>query len=353
MGKIFVYFTVFLSYNFSMEENKDLDFFGGDAPQVHTVNDGLNSRTGGITFSVLVAAYFLLSLAVSAVTALIAVSIMNKYGYTQVGDAVDRVQRHDGFIYASYLVSPIMITLCALFITKRYKIRFTRIFPVKCHPKYYALAVLLIFGLLFSCSYINVAMVEFFKLFGYKPRDSANYFPSLSGGLIVPALIVMAVMPAVFEELMFRGLLLQSGRNGMGDIRAVFVTGFCFSLFHASPEQTVYQFIVGCVSAFLVIRSGSVLPSLLMHFINNALVVILNACNVFDEGGSLIISDTGFIILTVFSALSLLGALVWLILIKSPLSRGEKGGVKVFFKYSSVGIAALSLVWLLSLFGVA
>ena len=319
---------------------------------MQTVSAGLNSKTGGISFSVLVIIYCLFTVAVSAVTAIIANSIMSKYGYTELDDALKHVKKSDAFIYISYLLTPIMLSLCVLFTAKRNKIGFKQIFPVKCKPKYYLIAVIFIFGLLFSLSNINGLMVKFFQLFGYQPKESSSYFPELTGGLIVPAFMVIAILPAFFEELMFRGLLLNCCQNGMGSIRTIFVTGFCFSLFHASPEQTVYQFIAGCAFAFLAVRSGSILPSMLMHFINNALLVIFNACNLFDETGNLIMSDTAFIILTVFSALSFVGATVWLILDKTPLKKCEKGGVKVFFLYASVAIGALGLIWILLLFGV-
>ena len=93
------------------------------------------------------------------------------------------------------------------------------------------------------------------------------------------------MLPAFCEELLFRGVLLNACENGMGSIRAVFTVGFCFALFHGSPEQTVYQFIAGCVFAFVAVRSRSVTPSVLMHFINNALIVILGACGLYGEGG--------------------------------------------------------------------
>lgn len=343
-----------------MEENKDkentenIDLFDEDnQPEMQVVNTGLSSKTGGISYTALVIIYCFFSVVASAVTAIIASSIMDKYGYTELSDALKHIQKTDAFIYINYLLTPIMIALCVLFITKKSAIEFRQIVPIKCKPKYYLIAVLLIFGLLFSLSNLNNLSVKFFKLFGYKERESSSYFPNLSGGWIVPAFIVIAILPAIFEELMFRGLLLNCCENGMGSIRAILVTGFCFSLFHASPEQTVYQFIAGCTFAFLVVRSGSILPSVIMHFINNALIVILNACNLFDASGSLAMSTTGFIILTVFSAISFVGAIVWLVLDKTPLKKCEKCGVKVFFTYASVAIGALGLIWILSLFGVS
>lgn len=334
--------------------SEDTEFFNeNNQNEMQTVNEGLNSKTGGMAFTVLVIIYCIFTIIASGITAIIANGIMDKYGYTEISEAVDHIQKTDAFIYINYLLSPIMIALCVAFISYRNKISFNWIFRVKCKPKYYLIGVLLIFGLLFSLSNLNGLSVEFFKLFGYKPRESSSYFPDLSGGLVVPAFIVIAVIPAVFEELMFRGLLLNCTENGTGSVRAILITGFCFSLFHASPEQTVYQFIAGCTFAFIAIRSGSILPSIMMHFINNALIVIFSACNLFDEAGNLMMSSTANIILIVFSAVSFVGGIVWLILDKTQLKKCEKGGVKVFFLYASVAIGALGLVWILSLFGVA
>lgn len=133
----------------------------------------------------------------------------------------------------------------------------------------------------------------------------------------------------------------------------MFLVGFCFSLFHASPEQTVYQFITGCAFAFIALRSGSILPSVLMHFINNALIVIFAACGLFDEAGNLIISTGGNIALIVTAAVALTVALVWLILDKTPVKKCEKGGVKSFFFCAAPAIAVFGIVWIVSLFGVA
>lgn len=335
----------------NQKESESVQFF--DKGEMHTVNSGLCSKTGGVSYTVLVIIYIIFTVVASAITAIIANGIMGKYDYTELSQALKHVQATDMFIYINYLLAPIMIAICVTFITRRNKIGFNSIFPVKCKPKYYLIGLLLIFGLLFSLSNLNGVSIKFFKLFGYEERESSTYFPKLSGGMIVPAFIVIAIMPAVFEELMFRGLLLNCCENGMGSIRAILVTGFCFSLFHASPEQTVYQFIAGCAFAFIAVRSGSVLPSMAMHFINNALIVIFAACDLFDEAGNLAMPDAAFITLTVLSAISFVGAIVWLVLDKTKLKKCEKGGVKIFFLYASVAIGALGLIWILSLFGVS
>lgn len=299
------------------------------------VNPRLNSSTGGITFSAAVIFFFAVSLLVSLII---------------FGAKIE--EGSSAYVYLSYLASPVAIGACVAAVLGYRKINFKQVFPVKCHFKYYIIGLLLIYGLLFSLNWLNDVSVKFFQLFGYKPREASSYFPDLSGGLIVPALLVIAVLPAFVEELLFRGVILNSCENGMGSVRTVFVVGFCFSLFHGSPEQTVYQFVAGCAFAFIAIRSRSILPSVMMHFINNALIIILAACNCYDGAGNLVISAGGSIALTVTSALALVGALIWLILDKTPLKKCEKGGVRTFFIYASVGIGVLGLLWILSLFGV-
>lgn len=302
-----------------------------DEIQMNEVRPPL-SRTGGLAFSATTVIYIFLSF--------IAGLIINVAKIEEGSSA---------FVYINYLVSPIAITAVTAFILGTKKIGIKQAFPVKCHPKYFLIAALLIFGLQFSVGYIDAPVLEFFKLLGYKERGSAAYFPDLTGGLVVPAFIVIAIMPAIFEEAMFRGIILNSCEKSMGSIPAVLAVGLCFMLFHASPEQTVYQFIAGCAFAFIAVRSGSILPSVFMHLINNGLIVIFAACGLFDEAGQLTMPTVAFIVITVLSALSFIGAAVWLILDKKrQLVKRDKVGVREFFKYASVGIAILALMWILT-----
>lgn len=288
------------------------------------------SRTGGLTFSSATVIYIVFAIFASIIVLIAGIE-----------------EDSSAYVYINYLVAPAAILATSAFFLCTKKISPRQAFPVKCHPKYFLIAVLLIFGLQFSVGYIDTPVLEFFKLLGYEERGSAAYFPDLTGGLVIPAFIVIAVMPAIFEEALFRGIILRSCERGMGGIRATLTVGLCFMLFHASPEQTVYQFIAGCAFAFIAVRSGSILPSMLMHLINNGLIVIFAACGLFDEAGQLMMSDAAFIAVTVLSALSFVGAVIWLILDKKrPLGKGEKGGAKEFYKYASVGIILLALMWI-------
>ena len=299
-----------------------------------TVYPSLNSKNGGIAFSVNVAAFLIMSLVA---------------GFIVLLGHID--EKSDAYVYINYLASPVALTVsCAVFL-KVAKIPYKAVFPVKCKPKYYIIGVLLIFGLLFAVSPVNGYVVKLFELCGYKPRESSSYYPDLSGAKIIPAFLVMAILPALVEEFLFRGVILNCCKNSMGSLATIFTVGFCFALFHGSPEQTVYQFIVGCVCALIAVKSGSILPSILMHVINNGIIVIFAACNMFDEEGNLIISQTANIIVIVFAVVALIGGLVWLFLDKKSFKKGEKFGVAKFYIFDAAGIAVLGLLWILSLVG--
>ena len=290
----------------------------------------LGSAAGGLSFSATVVIYLFVSIIASVII------------------APGALKGTDGEKYISVLVSPIAIVVTLALTLKVVKQPVREILPVKTHPKYYLIGVLLIFGLIFSLLYANEYLIRLFELMGYKRRPP--FTPDVSGWKVVPALLAIAVIPAVMEEILFRGILLNNAEEGAGTVRAIFLSGFCFALYHGSVEQTIYQFICGCLFAFLALRSRSVAPTIVIHFLNNAVIIVLMACGLIDEGGMLIMPKTAEIIVSVLSAVSLIGAVVWLILDKKPRKTCTVGGVKYFFLFAAVGIGAMILLWIVGLF---
>lgn len=290
----------------------------------------LGSVAGGLSFSATVVINLLVSIIASVII------------------AVGSLNGTDAAKYISVLVSPIAIAVTLTLTLKVVKQPLREILPVKAHPKYYVIGVLLIFGLLFSLNSLNEYLIKLFELMGYVRKK--NPVPDISGWKIAPALLAIAVLPAVFEEILFRGILLNNTEEGAGSLRAVFLSGFCFALYHGSVEQTLYQFICGCLFAYLAVRSRSVAPTVLIHFLNNAVIIVLMACGLIDESGMLIMSKTAEIVVGVLSAVSLIGAVVWLVLDKKELKKCRESGVKQFFVFAAVGIGATALLWIIGLF---
>lgn len=94
---------------------------------------------------------------------------------------------------------------------------------------------------------------------------------------------VLALLPAVLEELFFRGYLLAAllGADGRHRVRAVAASAALFALFHLlvtdslAIERFVPSLALGLVLGLLAVRSGSVLPGIVLHATHNALLVLL------------------------------------------------------------------------------
>jgi membrane protease YdiL (CAAX protease family) len=82
------------------------------------------------------------------------------------------------------------------------------------------------------------------------------------------ALILGGVFAAVFEELTFRGILLGAYKDSPKT--GVFLSAALFALMHMNIDQTFYAFFMGIVLAVLTLKSRSIIPAMVVHFLNNA-----------------------------------------------------------------------------------
>ena len=87
-------------------------------------------------------------------------------------------------------------------------------------------------------------------------------------------LLPTALLVPVGEELLFRGLLLRGFLLRYGATPALALTSLLFALVHLNPWAFAGYFIVGWVLGWLVLRSGSVWPAIILHGAYNALAVI-------------------------------------------------------------------------------
>lgn len=87
----------------------------------------------------------------------------------------------------------------------------------------------------------------------------------------ITAFISICVFPAIFEELAFRGILLKAFKRCIGDGGAIFVTALLFGLFHSNFYQATYAFVLGLVLAYMTVKTNSILPAVITHFVNNSI----------------------------------------------------------------------------------
>lgn len=86
--------------------------------------------------------------------------------------------------------------------------------------------------------------------------------------------LFMAILPAVCEELFFRGFALSGLRGGLGRVGAVLVSAIAFGLFHYSAHRMIQTTALGVLFGILVIRGGAIWPAMLAHATHNALTLL-------------------------------------------------------------------------------
>jgi len=94
--------------------------------------------------------------------------------------------------------------------------------------------------------------------------------------------LVVAVTPAIVEEFLFRGLVQSCFERSVSPGRAAFWAGLIFGVFHFNPFAVVPLIALGVFFGMLRYRSQSMILAMTVHFLNNALAVVVTHFNM-DE----------------------------------------------------------------------
>ncbi|MDE6747028.1 MAG: CPBP family intramembrane metalloprotease, partial [Oscillospiraceae bacterium] len=96
--------------------------------------------------------------------------------------------------------------------------------------------------------------------------------PDFTATTSLPANLIMyfyaCLLGPVLEELLYRGVLLQSMRK-YNEKFAIFLSAAIFGLMHQNYQQFILGFLIGIPLAVVTIKSGSLIPSIFTHIIVN------------------------------------------------------------------------------------
>jgi hypothetical protein len=96
-----------------------------------------------------------------------------------------------------------------------------------------------------------------------------------SGAQVALALVVIAVLPAIGEELVFRGIIQREFYRGTNNIHvAIWVSAAIFSAIHIQFYGFVPRMLLGALFGYLYYWSGNLWMPILAHFINNGFTVV-------------------------------------------------------------------------------
>ena len=96
----------------------------------------------------------------------------------------------------------------------------------------------------------------------------------LDGKPLWVLILALGVTPAICEELLFRGLVFAGFRR-LGPAAAVLLSALLFAFAHASIYRLLPTFTLGALLGYARLRSGSIVPGMILHGLNNGLAIAL------------------------------------------------------------------------------
>lgn len=122
----------------------------------------------------------------------------------------------------------------------------------------------------------TIPLPEFIRRFEQSQMELIEQVLRADTGLAFN-LVVLAITPAICEELLFRGYVQRQAERGAGVVAGILISGIVFGLYHIRLTQAIPLCVLGVYLAWLTWRTGSLWPAVAVHFTNNAIAVAIGA----------------------------------------------------------------------------
>ena len=105
----------------------------------------------------------------------------------------------------------------------------------------------------------------------------------VTGHSFFVSMVLIALLPAIFEESVYRGLFYNEYRK-VAPLGGIFLSAFLFGIMHANWNQFSYAFVMGMIFCLVIEATDSILSSMILHFcINGTSVILLSVLDILSE----------------------------------------------------------------------
>jgi uncharacterized protein len=186
----------------------------------------------------------------------------------------------------------VMLLFPALLLSSFYKKDFWNFLNLQKMPKKEDLA--LAFGMIFSANFFINFLVNLNKIIPLSPfweqkftnlheQASATqaFFLNYNGlDQLILVFLVMAIIPAIVEEIYFRGLLVGLLKDlKISVFHVIFVSSLLFAMMHFQFYHFLALLFMGALLGYIYYRTQNLWLSIFVHLLNNGLIVIFTASN--------------------------------------------------------------------------
>jgi len=140
----------------------------------------------------------------------------------------------------------------------------------KISSKMVLISITLGFVLYFINSFVADAFYGIIRLFGYESLSSGSTI-TLNYGTLLKEFILSCILPGFCEEFLHRGIMLHANKKHSNSKFCLIVSSILFGLMHLNIRQFFYATILGLLMGYITLVADSIVPSIIIHFMNNAL----------------------------------------------------------------------------------
>ncbi len=98
--------------------------------------------------------------------------------------------------------------------------------------------------------------------------DVVNIFPDDTALGNLAFIVGMALVPAIFEELLFRKYILNCSKK-LGTTFAIVFSALLFGLYHMNLNQAIFAFLIGILFGVIAVKTDGIILTVFLHFLNN------------------------------------------------------------------------------------
>jgi membrane protease YdiL (CAAX protease family) len=190
-------------------------------------------------------------------------------------------------------------------------------------PVQILLIVLISVGIFYMVQIVNAVFIESASMYLGPPIEHSGVDSATNISQLLFEIVLVAGLPAIFEELFFRGVVLRAYER-RSPVTAVIMSSLIFAIMHGNLQQLVYAFLLGIILGTVTILTDSLLASVLMHFTLNGISVIISYTPVQEQVLAFGESHYGIFLLLVLLALPALAGLSIFLFVKYTRNKNKR-----------------------------
>ena len=166
-------------------------------------------------------------------------------------------------------------------------------------------------------------------------------FPyTLTNKNLVLSIFSFAILPPVFEELLFRGLIFK-GLKKHGKVFSIMLTSIMFAIFHMSYQQLIYPILFSMLLSVIMYYENNIIYCIIIHAVNNFLSLMLAQFDI-----TLFVQHWAFVLFAILLVVIYLVVVLYFVIKNNKAQEKQPIGKQNLF-YLLLSLLIMIVIWVI------